>query len=209
MISLFRKIKRIVATPATSAAAAKEIYSNAQFADLLENWGRDHVWLEIQALLAFANGRVLDIACGSGNAMVELRKTSQLTAYGCDFSDLFIKRAHAKSINRLALSDATKLPFRDKAFDYSYSIGSLEHFSEAGIDLFLSEALRVTSKGSFHQIPVSRTENHGWITPHQHYFNNRLDWWMPKFKKAFREVHVLPSGWEDDNSLGKWFICVA
>ena len=132
--------------------------------------------------------------------------------HGFDISELLLKKAAEKGIDptRLRKTDATKTDFADNEFDYSYSIGSLEHFTEEGIDLFLREAGRYTSKASFHMIPVSEADtDNGWLKRGQSYFNNSVAWWLPKYQKYFSKVYVLPSGWKDPGfSKGKWFVCI-
>ena len=148
---IFRLLKRRVTFQWTklNSGSAESIYWDKDFAEELETWGANHVWLEIQALLAGRSGRVLDIACGSGEAMLELRAMPNITVHGCDFSDLLIGRGKKKSLTHLIVSDATRLAFPDRSFDYTYSIGSLEHFREDGIERFLAEASRVTRQGCF------------------------------------------------------------
>ncbi|MGH9032547.1 MAG: class I SAM-dependent methyltransferase, partial [Acidimicrobiia bacterium] len=106
--------------------------------------------------------------------------------------------------------DATRTDYDDDQFDYSYSIGSLEHFTEEGIGNFLVECKRITHRSSFHQIPVSATgDDEGWVKDgRQSFFNNSVDWWMQWFTAAYPTVLVLDSGWKSRMSVGKWFICV-
>lgn len=179
-------------------------------AEVLETWGEDNAWREIQFLMANCRGKVLDIACGTGKVMDILSKYRELELYGCDISDFLLSKAIERGLdpNRLKVCDATDTKYEDKFFDYSYSIGSLEHFTEDGITAFLKEAARITKRASFHQIPVSTGRDEGWITPQQSYFNNSIDWWMPKFRAAFPEVSILRSNWSDGTrSVGQWFIC--
>ena len=93
-------------------------------------------------LIANCKGKVLDIACGSGVAMNILNKYLELDVHGCDISDLLIQKAINQGINKnnLKVTDATKLDYENLYFDYSYSIGSLEHFTEKGILEFIAEA---------------------------------------------------------------------
>jgi ubiquinone/menaquinone biosynthesis C-methylase UbiE len=136
---------------------------------------------------------------------------SELELYGCDISDRLIDRAKGRGIapERLHVGDATRLPYPDDAFDYSYSIGSLEHFTEEGIVGFLEECRRVTRHVAFHQHPISRSgRDDGWIKTMQSYFNNSVDWWLVRYQRSFDRVHVLDSRWEDERSVGKWFVCV-
>ncbi|MFA6570066.1 MAG: class I SAM-dependent methyltransferase [Bacteroidota bacterium] len=186
------------------------MYWENDFADILETWGEAHVWNEIQLLCANCKGTILDIACGTGAAIKKLQSNPHLDVYGFDISDLLINRAVQKGINsdKLKVTDATKTDYDDSSFDYSYSIGSLEHFTEDGIDCFIKETFRYTKTASFHQIPISKSgENHGWITTSQSYFNNNEDWWLQKFKKYYPSVQIITSGWQDNISIGKWFLC--
>jgi len=192
------------------AAATADLYRTPEMAAALETWGEDSVWPEIQLLLCLCKGRVLDIACGVGRAIEISAKLPDIEVHGCDSSDVLIGRALKRGIPaaRLKVCDARATGYGDREFDYSYSIGSLEHFSEAGIAEFLAEAARVTRHASFHQIPTARDGvDHGWITPHQSYFNNSVAWWLPRFRAAFPIVRVLDSTWSDDESRGAWFIC--
>lgn len=188
-----------------------KIYWNPSFAEQLEIWGEGNVWDEIQLLLKNYQGRVLDCACGTGVAIKKLSKFHNLEVYGFDISDLLIDKAIAKGIpqERLVIADATKtLPWPDGGFDYSYSIGSLEHFTDDGIEHFIADNARLTLCAAFHHVPVSRSgENHGWITPLQAYFNNSEQWWYEKFKRSFGSIRILNSKWKDPLSFGRWFAC--
>jgi ubiquinone/menaquinone biosynthesis C-methylase UbiE len=188
-----------------------DIYWTEQMANQLEEWGRDHTWKEIECLLVNCKGKVLDIACGTGVNILDMQRFDLLDIYGFDISDLLIKRAVDKGIDakKLKVADATKTDYADNEFDYSYSIGSLEHFTEEGIDQFLKEASRYTSKASFHMIPVSASDkNEGWMRTNQSFHNNSVAWWLSKYQKHFSKVYVLGSGWKDEQlSVGKWFVC--
>jgi ubiquinone/menaquinone biosynthesis C-methylase UbiE len=187
------------------------IYWTPEMAELLETWGKDHAWIEIECLMVNCKGKVLDIACGTGVNIQALSRFEFLDLYGFDISELLLEKAVEKGIplDRLKVNDATKTNYKNNEFDYSYSIGSLEHFTEDGITLFLKECSRYTSKACFHQIPVSESNNNeGWIKRGQSYFNNSVDWWKEKFKPHFSNVYIINSGWKDPGvSVGKWFIC--
>ena len=187
-----------------------DVYWTKEIEEELETWGEDNAWREIQFLFLNCRGKVLDIACGTGKVMEILKKFPELEVHGCDISDFLINKATERGLDPalLKVCDATTTGYQDKSFDYSYSIGSLEHFTEDGISAFLLEAKRITKRGSFHQIPVSRGDDEGWISPFQSYFNNTVDWWLPKFRSVFSEVIVLPSNWSDNRSIGMWFLCL-
>ena len=125
---------------------ALDLYWDSEMAEVLETWGYGNAWSEIQFLLSTNAGRVLDIACGTGKVMDILKKFPRLEVHGCDISDFLIEKAVARGLNPqlLKVCDATETGYKDNFFDYSYSIGSLEHFTEDGIAAFLTEARRAS-----------------------------------------------------------------
>lgn len=187
-----------------------ELYWDPKMAELLEHWGDDNVWNEVQMFFSVLQGKVLDIACGTGITMMKLKQYPALELYGCDISDLLIRKGVEKGIacEKLTVCDATQMPYANHEFDYSYSIGSLEHFTDTGIHDFLKEARRVTQKASIHMLPTSKSEkNEGWMKTLQSFHNNSNSWWLEKFKNEFEQVRVIRSKWEDSISNGYWFVC--
>ena len=190
---------------------ALDVYWDPKMAAMLETWGIGNAWNEIQLLLVNARGSVLDIACGTGKVMTLLAPYPDLEVHGFDISDFLIQKAIDRGIarDRLRVEDATKTGYPDRAFDYGYSIGSLEHFTEDGIVAFVAETHRIIATASFHQIPTSRSgRDEGWLTVTQSYHNNSVGWWLERFHRSYRSVHVLDSAWNDRISVGKWFVCV-
>jgi SAM-dependent methyltransferase len=188
-----------------------ELYWDPEMAELLEEWGEGTSWSEIEFLLANCNGKILDIACGTGKNIQMLSKFWNIEIHGCDISDFLIQRAIARGIPqvRLQVCDATKMSYAGNSFDYAYSIGSFEHFTENGIAAVITETYRVAKYSSFHMLPVSRSgENEGWMKTVQTFHNNSVEWWLEKFKSSYGIVYVLDSKWEDNISVGKWFICI-
>ena len=186
------------------------LYWTPEMAKILDEWGNDNVWNEIQLLLANCKGKVLDIACGTGKTIEILGKFNDLQVYGCDISDMLIKKGVERGIDesKLVVCDATNTNYLDNQFEYSYSIGSLEHFTLEGIEAFIRESYRITSKVSFHMIPTSKSQtDEGWMKTVQSFFNNSDEWWMKNFKKGFRKVEMVDSKWNDNISFGRWFIC--
>ena len=152
-----------------------EVYWNPQMAQMLEEWGEGTVWNEIQYLLVNCEGKVLDIACGTGITMEANSKFTNLQLYGCDISDFLVKKAVERGLreDRLVVCDATNMPYEDDYFDYAYSIGSMEHFTEDGMISLLNECKRTVKRASFHMVPVSRDrKNHGWGNTFQSYHKN-------------------------------------
>lgn len=187
-----------------------EVYYEESFADELAFWGEGTVWKEIELLLSTKEGKVVDMCCGVGGTITKLKKYESLDLYGFDISDFLIQGAINTGIDegKLKVANAIQTGYDDKFFDYSYSIGSLEHFTEEDIDLFLKETRRITISGSFHQIPTARDDKFtGWLELDQSYFNMPVPWWMEKFKKHFEVVKTIDSSWNDPISFGTWFIC--
>lgn len=189
-----------------------EIYWNETMSEALETWGEGTVWHELKFLMMGLEGKVLDIACGTGKNIDDLKGLSSLDLYGCDISDFLIEKAIKRGISPLKLKvcDATMTGFEDNFFDYSYSIGSFEHFTQDGIDKVISESSRITQVCSFHQIPVSLNDkNEGWINDElQSFFNNSIDWWLERFNKSYPDTIVVESLWRSSMSKGVWFICL-
>lgn len=196
---------------ASSQQQDLDVYWDPNMATMLETWGENNVWNEIKFFMINCKGRVLDIACGTGKAIDVLSKFPFITVHGCDISDFLIEKAVQRGIKaeHLKICDASQTSYPDLFFDYSYSIGSLEHFTEDGIHNFIKENFRTTKKAAYHFIPVSKSgSNEGWIKTFQSYFNNSTEWWLNKFKEVYPTVYVLDSVWCDDISDGRWFICV-
>ncbi len=205
-----RRMARKPRVSGNGTGQALDIYWDPEMAAALETWGEGNAWNEIQFLMLNTRGTVLDIACGTGKVMSLLDGIKELEVHGCDISDFLLAKAVERGIpkERLTCCDATALPFHAKHFDYAYSIGSLEHFTEDGIHAFMQQCKRVVGRRSFHMIPVSRSQkDEGWISPWQSYFNNSTEWWVAKCESAFSKVTVLDSAWQDEMSLGKWLIC--
>lgn len=202
-----RKPLSVSADPSVQDLA---IYWDPRMAKILETWGENNVWHEILFLLANRAGKVLDIACGNGVVIQKLQAMPGLDIHGCDISDYLIGQARTRGIphENLTVCDATRLPYPTGEFQYSYSIGSLEHFTEKGIDECFSETARVTTKASYHFMPVSRSgKNEGWMKTLQSFHNCSVDWWTEKLSRHFPRVVDLPSLWRDDISVGRWFLC--
>lgn len=189
---------------------ALDVYSDERFSRLLEEWGNGTVWNEIQIFLKHRQGRVLDLACGTGRTHDFIKANPALEYYGCDISPLLIEKAVKRGIDpkRLCIGDATKLEYQDSQFDYLFSIGSLEHFTLPGIRATLTECKRVCSGLSFHQIPVSCSGfDEGWMTDLQSFWCNSQGWWLKNFRDVYGDsVWTMTSSWGNAVLRGVWFI---
>ena len=188
-----------------------DIYDTELTAEKLSEWGKDTTWNEIQMFFASKTGKVLDLACGTGINILDIKKINpKIDIYGCDISQSLINICIKSGLdqNKLICSDGTKIKFEENYFDYSYSIGSLEHFTEDGLDEMISKLHFITKNHSIHMMPVSKKNvNEGWIKTYQTFHNNSVEWWVEKFRKKFSRVDVIDSSWNDHISVGKWFVC--
>jgi len=187
-----------------------DVYWDPRMAEALERWGEGTAWNEIRLLLVNCSGKVLDIACGTGKTISLLADLVDLEIHGCDISDMLIGKAIERGIarERLTVTDATAMNYRDASFDWGYSIGSLEHFTQDGIVRFLSECFRVVRHATFHMVPVSRSgKNEGWIKPDQSYYNNSSQRWVERCRAVYPRVVALESVWSDRLSTGIWLVC--
>ena len=208
-----KKLKKKKFLSRESNKQSLDIYFDKEMEEILETWGAKSVWIEIQHFLLGKKGKILDIACGTGKVTEILsKKLNMKEVYGCDISDFLIEKAVKRGISKdkLKVADATNLPYDDDFFDYCFSIGSLEHFTEDGINQFLASSKKVTKYFGFHMVPVSKSnKDEGWATDeYQSYFNNSEEWWRNKCKKVFDKVLILDSSWEssESNQVGKWLI---
>jgi ubiquinone/menaquinone biosynthesis C-methylase UbiE len=188
-----------------------DIYDTELTAEKLSEWGKDTTWNEIQMFFASKTGKVLDLACGTGINILDIKKINpKIDIYGCDISQSLINICIKSGLdeNKLICTNGINIKFEENYFDYSYSIGSLEHFTEDGLDEMISKLHFITKNHSIHMMPVSKKNvNEGWIKTYQTFHNNSVDWWVGKFKKKFSKVDVINSSWNDHISVGKWFVC--
>ena len=188
-----------------------KIYDTNLTAEKLSDWGKGSTWNEIQMFFVSKKGNILDVACGTGLNMRDIKKLSpEASIYGCDISQNLIDICLKSGIDsqKLICSDAVNIDFPENFFDYSYSIGSLEHFTETGLNDVIEKLHHITKNYSIHMMPVSKkNQNEGWIKTYQTFHNNSVEWWVNKFRKKFSHVLVIDSSWNDHISIGKWFVC--
>ena len=114
------------------------VYSN--YDDFL-NWER----VVRDLIKNFKFGSFLDIGCGCGNLVKEMRNQKpEVNAWGIDISEFAIKRANADFI---VMADCRKLPFEDNRFDMVHILGTFSYLSNlSDIKRAIKEACRVAKK---------------------------------------------------------------
>src|SRR3954447_13094557 len=77
---------------------------------------------EIASTLARTDAKVLDLCCGTGDVLLDLKKVAKAEVFGADFCHPMLTRAQSKARQRgfralLLEADALKLPVADESFD--------------------------------------------------------------------------------------------
>jgi demethylmenaquinone methyltransferase/2-methoxy-6-polyprenyl-1,4-benzoquinol methylase len=111
------------------------------FANRLLSGGLDSMWRATVAARAagFSPRRVLDMATGSGDLMLALKKACpEARVVGADFCLPMLERARAKRLGDLVQADALALPFRDGFFDVvtvAFGLRNMADWKEAVIEM--------------------------------------------------------------------------
>lgn len=99
----------------------------------------------LEALESLPEGKLLDVGCGNGNVLVEI-KNKRLTLAGIDLSPAMIQIARERLGNHadLRVGDAETLPFEDSQFDVIICNASFHHYPHP--DQVLREMNRVLKR---------------------------------------------------------------
>ena len=131
-----------------------ETFDSTRSSTYGQRWHNDYEKdLVINSIKELKNNelKILDVACGTGRFVQDLFKTKKEIEYhGIDTSKAMLKklkdRMKGKLIN-LYCQDASKLPFKDKTFDISYSFHLLWHIEKSDQIKIIKEMMRVTKDG--------------------------------------------------------------
>lgn len=116
-------------------------YENKQYLDKLNELNPDYYSKYINFIENFLKNkksRFLDVGCGNGQVLGELKGRGFSNGYGIDISKLFIKEAKKKGLNVLSYN-GKKFPFKDSHFNLIGSFNVLEHTENP--EAFLNEQL--------------------------------------------------------------------
>ena len=80
-------------------------------------------------------GKVLDLGCGTGALLDQLRGCSA-ELWGLDVSQEGLKFCAIRGHKKLVLADATRIPFRQNYFDVITAIGLIEHLDDDQVFLY-------------------------------------------------------------------------
>ena len=147
-------------------------------------------------------GKVLDVACGTGDMVIELAKRG-CTVTGIDLSEEMLSLARQKtasanfqsSVFNLQLADAESLPFPDASFDAvtcAFGVRNFEHLEQG-----LKEMLRVLKPGGRLVILELATPDSPIIKTFYHLHTRRVIPWLGSRLAGNREAYTyLPESIE-------------
>jgi ubiquinone/menaquinone biosynthesis C-methylase UbiE len=96
--------------------------------------------------------KILDIGCGEGKVLEQLRASHPTPVTGIDLAPARIYLAKSRSGDiPFAVGNAQELPYEDNSFDFVMILEVLEPVGEP--DIVLREAYRVTSKYLLASVP--------------------------------------------------------
>jgi len=136
--------------------AVRDMFTRiAPYYDLINylmSWGQDSRWRRIAVKLARPEqGRVLDVATGTGDMALELARYTD-SVVGLDLCPEMMRRGQGKMEKKgmekrvdFIMGDALALPFSDNSFDCALNGFALRNVAD--INLFLAELRRVVKPG--------------------------------------------------------------
>ncbi|MBU2565669.1 MAG: methyltransferase domain-containing protein [Candidatus Thermoplasmatota archaeon] len=146
-------------------------------------------------ILEYANGKILDIGCGTGRHSLFLqRKGYHVT--GMDFSKLAIKVSKMRGLKNCVLTSAFSLPFKKNSFDTVLLMGNNFGICGKGTEEFLRKMYDITTKNG-KILAVSRNPEDTEKPEHLKY--HELN------RKSNKPVGLATIRIEYKNTIGDWF----
>ena len=156
-------------------------------------FGLDRCWRK--RAVKGLHGNVLDVACGTGDMVVELMKQG-CSVTGVDISEemLDIARLKVKG-ERLMVADVESLPFEDNTFDAvtcAFGVRNFVHLEKG-----LNEMLRVLKPGGTMVILELATPDSPIIKPFYNFYTKHIIPWLGSRIAGNREAYTyLPESIE-------------
>lgn len=101
------------------------------------------------------HGRILDVGCGTGGVLNDLRNRPNTTV-GCDYSSEALDYCRSRGLSDLVKCSGTHLSFRDNSLSLLMSIDVIEHVDEE--DECIAEMVRVCKSGGYILVHVPSFE---------------------------------------------------
>lgn len=156
-------------------------YPKAKAAELAKKWAFDYWdgdrrinyggyryiegrWEKVAKLMIETYGlkpgdKILDVGCGKGFLLYDFTKVLPgVEVYGIDVSDYAIANSKEEIRSRLQVGNATALPWKDKSFDFVFTLNTLHNLHNYDLDLSLREIERVGKKHKYICVESYRNE---------------------------------------------------
>lgn len=134
-----------------------------------------------------AGDKILDVGCGKGFLLYEFTQVVPgIAVAGIDISSYAVENSKEEVRPFLQVGDAAKLPFRDKSFDFVYSITTLHNLKCDKLDKALRDIERVGKKNKYIVVESFRSEEEKanllyWqLTCESFYWPDEWEWWFKK-----------------------------
>lgn len=169
------------------------IAANYDRMNRLMTLGLDKCWRK-QAVRGL-QGNVLDVACGTGDMVIELAKRG-CSVTGVDISAEMLNVARQKTASaNFQLGNAEALPFADGVFDAvtcAFGVRNFVHLEQG-----LTEMLRVLKPGGTMVILELATPDSPWVMPFYNLYTRRIIPWLGQRMADSREAYTyLPKSIE-------------
>ena len=93
------------------------------------------------------DSKILDIGCGKGYLLLEIRKLlPEIKYYGIDISKYAIENSHIEVSKNLVVGNAIKLPWDNKTFDFAFSINTFHNLYSFELEQAFIEISRVSKQ---------------------------------------------------------------
>jgi SAM-dependent methyltransferase len=141
-------------------------------------------------------GRVLDVGCGTGAILEELRERST-EAFGVDIAPEALRFCAKRGLGGLALANALAVPFPTGHFDVVTAIGIVEHLDDD--EAFLAEMHRLVRPGG---TLVLLTSSFPWLwSMHDVANRHRRRYYLRGFREQMRRAGFEPVRFSHMNFL--------
>lgn len=170
----------------------------------LMSLGLDRCWRR-QAVKGL-HGHVLDVACGTGDMVLELQKRG-CSVTGVDLSNEMVAIAKRKvESGKWRVADAEQLPFPDESFDAvtcAFGVRNFVHLEQG-----LHEMLRVLKPGGRMVILELATPDSSFIRPFYNLYTRRIIPWLGQRLAGSREAYTYLPRSIERFPKGKEFLAI-
>lgn len=125
-------------------------YENKEYLNKLNALSQDYYSKYILFIKKYTKNKkafILDVGCGSGTVLSQLKKEGYKNSHGVDISKLFVRTAKKRGLKNIYSYDGSTLLFKNNYFDLVGSFNVLEHTQNP--EAFLLEQLSKIKKGGY------------------------------------------------------------